>query len=192
MSENQRSADGFRKALEVFEQHAPDILDITLHVKGRPMRAELLSLLSLGDWHDDLNALSLMADKLPSMLVFYGLALAQAEEDLAALEEEIELFIQERWNATLEKLTKDVDAMVGTDGKKIPSGLKSAPTKDGIRAAIIIGNKFQWDDLKARRALKSMEAKTLSNVHRGIEQRIKLLNNQLFVANSAVNRGITG
>lgn len=186
----QRSAEGFRKALEIFEQHAPDVLTVDMTIKGRPMRSELLALLSLGDWHDDVHALSLMADKLPAMLVFYGLALAEAEAKAAALDEELELFIQERWNETLVKLTREVDAMKQPDGTKIPSGLKSAPTKDGIRASIIIGHRAQWDDLKARKALADSEVKTLSNIYKGIEQRIRLLNPQLNSADGMARRGI--
>lgn len=190
MSDIQRSAEGFHQALKVFETHAPAILEVDLTIKGKPMTSDLLNLLSLGDFHDDPTALSFMADKLPAMLVFYGLALVEAEERQAEIEEEIELFVQERWQPILDKLTLNIDALKDAEGKKIPSGLKSAPTKDGIRAAIINGNKQMWDDLNARKVASTRSAKVLSNIYKGIEQRIKLLNNQLFIANSVVNRGI--
>lgn len=190
MTEIAKSAEGFRTAIKVFEQFAPAVLDVDLTVHGKPMKADLLNLLCLGDYHDDPNALSFMADKLPSMLVFYGLLQVEYEEALAAIEEELELFVQEKWQDTLEKLVHRVDDMVGADGKKIPATLKPAPTKDGIRAAIINENKHQWDDLNARRVSASRNSRIAENIYKGIDQRIKLLNNQLFIANGMINRGI--
>jgi hypothetical protein len=184
------SPEGFKKALAVFEEHAPAILEIDLTIKGKPMMADLLNLLSLGDAYDNPNALNMMADKLPAMLVFYGLELIMIEEKQASLEEEIELFIQEHWQETLETLTKTIDALKDAEGKKIPSGLKSAPTKDGIRAAIINGNKATWNELKSRLVTTTRLAKVLSNIYKGIEQRSRLLNSQLQVSNSMVLRGI--
>jgi len=187
---NQRSADGFRTALAVFQENAPLVLGIDITIKGRPMHTDLLNLLSLGDSYDDPNALNLMADKLPGMLVFYGLALMEAEESLASIEEEIDLFVQRHWQETLEELIKALDGLVGTDGKKIPASLKGAPTKDGIRAAIINSNKASWDELSARKTTAVTQVKTLSNIHKGIEQRSRLLNSQLQVTNSMVLKGI--
>ena len=195
MNDNERSAQGFRVALATFEKAAPQILEVDLLVKGKPMRSDLLNLLSLGNSYDDPNVLSMMSDKLPAMLVFYGLLQAEAEERESAIEEELELFIQEKWQAVLESLTRQIDALTelnpdGTPGKKIPSGLKSAPTRDGIRAAIILGNKPVWDDLSARKVAATRAVKVYANIYKGIEQRIKLLNNQLYIANGLINRGI--
>lgn len=191
MTDVQKSAEGFRTAIKVFEQFAPSILEVDLTIRGKPMTADLLNLLCLGDYHDDPNALSFMADKLPAMLVFYGLTQLEYEERLAAIDEEIELFVQEKWQETLEKLVVKLDNMVGTDGKKLVASLKPPPTKDGIRAAIINGNRHTWDDLNARRVAASRSARTAENIYKGIDQRIKLLNNQLFIANGMINRGIT-
>ena len=136
-----------------------------------------------------------MSDKLPSMLVAFGLELIQKEEDQTALGEEIELFIQEKWQPTLEELTRKVDALTettpdGSVGKKIANGLKSAPTQAAIRAAIIIGNKALLDDLNARKARVDKWVKQLSLICKAIELRGRLLNSQLNMSNTMVRSGV--
>jgi len=187
-------AEGFSKALKVFETHAPDVMDIDMTIRGKTIHAELLHLLSLGEAYDNPNALMLMADKLPAMLVFYGLAMMEAEERQAALEEEADLFIHTNWHPELERLTLAISNMATKDkeGKldKIPASLKSAPTKDGIRAAIIVNNLQEWDDIKARLSAARRSAKVLNNVYKGLDARIRLLGYQLTTSNSMVRRGI--
>jgi len=188
---NSQSAEGFRKAYGIFEQHAEDLLSIDLSIKGKPMHADLLRLLSLGPDYDDPNALNLMADRLPSMLVFYGIALMEAEAEQASIEEEMDLFIQSKWQSVLETLVQGIDGLKAADGVgKIPASLKPAPTQAGIRSAIINSNKAMWDDLTARKTAAVRQVKTMSNIFKGIEQRIRLLGNQLGVTNSMVLKGI--
>ena len=191
-----QSASNFCKALAVFDQHAPEILEIDLIIRdNKVMHTDLLNMLSLGEGYDDPHALALMADKLPAMFVFYGTLQIEADDQLASITEDIELFIQEKWQDTLERLTHRIDALSeiradGTVGKKIPASLKSAPTKDGIRAAIMLSNKAILDDLNARRLMASQRSRTLANFCKGIEQRIRLLNSQMQSATTMMSKGI--
>ena len=189
MSETSAS-DGFRTALAIFDAHAPAVMTIDLNIKGKAGRWDLQHLLSLGDAFDDPTTLNMMADKLPSMLVFFGLALVQAQEMQASLEEELDLFMQGKWQGALEALTLKIDELKDADGKKVVASLKKAPTTEAVRAAIITENSAVLGDLKARKVTADREVRVLENIYKGIELRIRLLNSQMSVTNSMVLKGI--
>src|SRR6266704_939632 len=188
MPENGQLA--FAKVVEVFDKHAAELMDLSIPMNNKMVMWELNNLLSLGEAFDNPNALSLMADKLPSMLVAFGLELIQKEEDQTALGEEIELLIQEKWQPTLEYLIKKVDELKDLEGKKIANAIKSAPTQAGIRATIILNNKAMLDDLNARKARTDKWVKQLSLICKAIELRGKLLNSQLNMSNTMVRSGV--
>lgn len=185
----------FAKVVKVFDEFGDDLLTLNIPLNNKMVRIELQNLLSLNEHFDNPNALSMMADKLPSMLVAFGLELIRREEEQTAFAEEIDLFVQEKWQATLEQLTRQVDALSevlpdGSKGKKIPSGLKAAPTKDGIRASIIMENRAVWDDLSARKSQIDRWVKQLTLICKGIELRGRLLNSQLNTSTTMVRSGI--
>jgi hypothetical protein len=185
----------FAKVVKVFDEFGDDLLTLNIPLNNKMVRIELQNLLSLNEHFDNPNALSMMADKLPSMLVAFGLELIRREEEQTAFAEEIDLFVQEKWQDTLEQLTRQVDALSemnedGSKGKKIPSGLKAAPTKDGIRASIIMKNRAVWDDLSARKSQIDRWVKQLTLICKGIELRGRLLNSQLNTSTTMVRSGI--
>jgi hypothetical protein len=187
----------FYRVAKVFDEYADDLLDVSIPMNNKMIRAELQHLLSLGEAFDNPNAIALMADKLPAMLVAFGLEQISKEEQLQALNDELDLFIQQHWQESLEKLITQVSELKGPagpngeKGEKIAASLKPAPVKDGIRADIILNNRAVWDDLNARKTQAERWVKQLTLICKGIELRGRLLNSQLNMSNSMVRSGIS-
>jgi len=186
----ERSEDDFKKAVEIFEQHAADLLDMDLKTKGKTTRYKIHNLLSLGNDYANPFSLLMMADRLPAMLAFFGELRLGSERSLAAAEEEMELFIQEHWDEVLKESTLRVDAISDKDGKKLPAALKKAPTKDEVKNSLILKYRTKSDEIREKiRSSKQMVSR-LSNVVDGLTSRIRLLNSQLQMVNTLTAQGI--